>query len=69
MIDSNKGEPAFLSGKIGFLDIIDIVEKTISTMQYRQLDSIEQVLGTIAEAKEVASLAIDRGIKKASFTG
>lgn len=45
---------AFLDGKIGFLDIVNIVEKTIEQIQYVKLTSIEQVVATIKEAEEVA---------------
>lgn len=45
---------AFLAGKIGFLDIVDVVEKTISKIPHRQLTSIEQVIETIREAEEIA---------------
>ncbi len=45
---------AFLQEKIGFLDIVDIVEKTISKIKHSPLTSIEQVISTIKEAEEVA---------------
>jgi 1-deoxy-D-xylulose-5-phosphate reductoisomerase len=51
---------AFLSGKIGFLDIVDVVEKTIAKISYSELTSIEQVIATIAEAEKIAGALVAR---------
>jgi 1-deoxy-D-xylulose-5-phosphate reductoisomerase len=46
---------AFLSGRIGFLDIVHVVEKTLTKINYKSLTAIEQVIETITEAKYIAS--------------
>lgn len=49
---------AFLNNKIGFLEIVDVVEKTIAQIQYAELTSIDQVIATIKETEELARMLV-----------
>lgn len=51
---------AFLDGKIGFLQIANIVEKTIESMDFCHMDSIDDVLSIDAEARQAASDEIEK---------
>jgi len=46
---------AFLSGKIGFLDIVCVVEKTIAQIGHYEMTSIDNVIETIQDAKKIAA--------------
>ncbi len=46
---------AFLKGRIGFLQIADIIERTLSAIATRQTDSLPDVLAADAEARRVAT--------------
>ncbi|MFO7985231.1 MAG: 1-deoxy-D-xylulose-5-phosphate reductoisomerase [Desulfatiglandaceae bacterium] len=52
---------AFLKGKIGFLDIPALIEKTMMAHQTRIIDSIEMVLEVDRWARETAGLLIGDG--------
>lgn len=46
---------AFLTGQIGFLDISDIVEKTVDTVDYKENPDYEDFIQTDTEARKIAS--------------
>ncbi len=50
---------AFLAGKIGFLDIVKIVQQTIEKCEHSELTSINQVIDTINMAKEIAGSLVN----------
>lgn len=60
---------AFLTGKISFLDIVNIVERTIAQIKYTELTSIQQVVGTIKEAEEIAFGLVGSRKNKSSIAG
>ena len=49
------GVAAFLNGRIGFLDIISIVEKTLEKSQISDLGTIDDVLAADATARDIAA--------------
>lgn len=51
---------SFLRGKIGFLDIVPMVENVTKEIGYCNINSIEDVFATIDEAKDMASAALRR---------
>lgn len=54
---------AFLSGRIGFLSIVDIVERTLERATWEaELTSVEQVLAADAEARAIASESVSSAI-------
>ena len=46
---------AFLQGRLGFLGISEVVERTIDETEWRQLNTVEDVLEADAEARSIAS--------------
>lgn len=46
---------AFLDGRLGFLGIADLIERTLDGMEFGDLDSVEEVLEVDAEARSVAA--------------
>jgi len=56
---------AFLNEKISYFDIAAVVEKVLSEVQLKQVDSIETVLAVDHEVREIASSVIDE-MKKES---
>lgn len=46
---------AFLDGRLGFLGIADLIERTLDEMEFGDLDSVEEVLEVDAEARSVAA--------------
>ena len=45
---------AFLSGRLGFLGITDLVRRTLEQVDWRELDSVEDVIEVDAEARGLA---------------
>ena len=45
---------SFLDGKIGFLDIPDIIERTMETHHVHAIDDLEAVMGADSWARETA---------------
>lgn len=54
---------AFLQGKIGFYDISEILEESLSRHEHLSAPSIEEVLAADAEAREFALGSIERKMK------
>ena len=48
----------FLSGKIGFLDIINVVKDSLTKIENKQLNSIEEVFETDIKTREIALNAV-----------
>ena len=46
---------AFLQGRLGFLGISEVVERTIDETEWRQVDTVEDVLEADAEARSIAT--------------
>ncbi|HEX6300730.1 MAG TPA: 1-deoxy-D-xylulose-5-phosphate reductoisomerase [Acidimicrobiia bacterium] len=46
---------AFLQGRLGFLGISDVVERTIAEVEWRELKTVEDVMEVDAEARSVAA--------------
>lgn len=46
---------AFLQGRLGFLGITDVVRRTVDEVDWRELDSVEDVIEVDAEARGVAA--------------
>jgi 1-deoxy-D-xylulose-5-phosphate reductoisomerase len=46
---------AFLSGRLGFLGITDLVRRTIDQIDWRELESVEDVVAVDAEARGLAA--------------
>lgn len=55
---------AFLAGKIGFLDIVDVVEKTIAQITHRELKSLAEVMEIISLSTETAKEVIAQKPRK-----
>ena len=51
---------AFLGGDIGFSDIPKVIERVVSTTKTGKIESIMQVLGVDAEARQVAGELVER---------
>lgn len=49
---------AFLDGRLGFLGIPDLIERTLEAVELAELESIEHVLAVDAEARDVAASLI-----------
>ncbi len=49
---------AFLQGRLGFLGISDVVERCIQTVEWRELESVEDVVEVDREARAVAASLI-----------
>ena len=47
---------SFLAGELGFLDIADVVEETLSAMPPQSIATLEDVMGVDIEARRVAAL-------------
>ncbi|MGB9111820.1 MAG: 1-deoxy-D-xylulose-5-phosphate reductoisomerase [Acidimicrobiales bacterium] len=56
---------AFLSGRIGWLDIASVVEETLERHEESKLVEVEDVIAADAEARAVASGVIERRIRVA----
>ena len=46
---------AFLSGRLGFLGIAEVVERTLSQFEHRSIESLDDVRGADLEARDLAS--------------
>jgi 1-deoxy-D-xylulose-5-phosphate reductoisomerase len=46
---------AFLQGRLGFLGISDVVDRTIAEVDWRELDTVEDVMEVDSEARSVAA--------------
>jgi 1-deoxy-D-xylulose-5-phosphate reductoisomerase len=51
---------AFLKGRIGFLDIVRLVEQTLEALQPTTVDSIEAVIEIDLEARAICSQLLDK---------
>jgi len=51
---------AFLTGRIGFLDIAGVIEATIERHRWREVTSVDVVLEADAEARELATEVVSR---------
>ena len=58
------GVEAFLKGKIGFLDISDLTEKTMSAHKKHHIDSVETVMQVDRWARDTARAILRKGIMK-----
>ncbi len=52
---NEKAVPAFLEGRIGFLDIVETVERTLERMPGGRLESLDDVYNFDTTAREVAA--------------
>ena len=53
---------AFLAGMLGFLGIADIVRTTLERVEWRELETVDDVLGVDTEARSVAADLVSRSI-------
>ena len=53
---------AFLDGMLGFLGIADIVRTTLERVEWRELETVDDVLGVDTEARSVAADLVSRSI-------
>ena len=53
---------AFLDGRLGFLGIADIVRTTLEKVEWRELETVDDVLGVDTEARSVAADLVSRSI-------
>ena len=51
---------AFLKGRIGFLDIVRLVERTLETLAPAVVESIEAVMEVDLEARAICSRLLDK---------
>ena len=51
---------AFLEGRIGFLEIVRLVEQTLEALQPPTVDSIEAVIEIDLEARAICSQLLDK---------
>ncbi|MFQ5967534.1 MAG: 1-deoxy-D-xylulose-5-phosphate reductoisomerase [Acidimicrobiia bacterium] len=51
---------AFLNGRLGFLGIAEVVERTMEGVEHRTVDSIDEVKSVDAEAREFAGSVLGR---------